>query len=119
MFSCNLQGAGNVDGFGTFARFNTLRALAADNTEGYLYACDFRNNNIRRVDLFSNSNLVSTVVTGISGCWGLTIDFSTHSLYAVASLANAIYRFSVSNPSVYPISASAINIIAGQYSECG
>jgi hypothetical protein len=109
--------SGSNDGLGKNAKFNNMRALVVDKADTYLYVCDFGNNNIRRIDLSNSSYPVITVAAGISGCWGLSFDKSKQYLYAVASLVHVIYKVSVSDSLPYPITVSAANIIAGQYSE--
>jgi len=110
-----LSVTGNVDGIGLRARLSNVKGIVVDSADTYAYICDYGNNKIRRVDLSNSSYTVITVASGISGCWGLSLDKSKNSLYAVASKSHVIYKVAISNPLLYPISPTTNNIIAGQY----
>jgi len=110
-----LSATGNVDGIGLLARLSNVKGIVVDSADTYAYICDYGNNKIRRVDLSNSSYPVITVASGISGCWGLSIDKSKNSLFAVASKSHVVYKVAISNPLLYPISPTTNNIIAGQY----
>ena len=105
-----------MDGLGKTARFKSVKDLVIDSTNTYLYACDYGSNKIRRIDISSSSFPVLTVAFNVSGCWGISFDRSRQNLYAVASRYSVIYKMPISDPSLFPVAASASYIIAGQYS---
>ena len=64
---CGLpQGGSAIDGVGTASRFNNVYGLAIDATRQMLYASDYNNQRIRRIDLAT-----STVITIAGGAAGL------------------------------------------------
>jgi sugar lactone lactonase YvrE len=58
--------AGNVDGAGNAAQFNSPRGLAYDGDNKYVYVADFNNNSIRRVSTDS-AHVVTIAGTGTAG----------------------------------------------------
>ena len=63
---CGLaQGGSAIDGVGTASRFNLVYGLALDAAKQVLYATDYNNNRIRRIDVASGA--VTTIAGGAAG----------------------------------------------------
>jgi len=83
--------AGNTDGPGGSARFNTPKGLAVDQA-GYIYVADWGNNSIRKI---SPAGIVSTVVanlTAVYGPTGIAVDNTSGYIYATSRELNTVLK---------------------------
>jgi sugar lactone lactonase YvrE len=78
--------AGFADGAGSAAQFNAPAGLAADSA-GNIYVADLLNNRVRKIDLANN---VTTVASGFSRPWGVSLDKGRNIIYVADTGTHSI-----------------------------
>ena len=116
---CGLpQGGAAIDGPGTSSRFNTIYGLALDAARQVLYASDYNNNRIRRIDLATAT--VSTLAGGAaglpsSGAFGTNALFGLPTGLAFDPISGKLYIGEFNNAiiSVLDFSNLRVTVLAG------